>query len=161
MPMPDQHSIEAKAPVEPEGPDASEIVVPLFSEEISVSKRVVPKGRVRVSRVTRHSEELVDEILARERVEVERIPIDREVAVMPAVREDGDTIVIPIVEEALVIQRRLVLKEEVRIRRIRETEHHQERVPVLKQEATITRLPAENSAAGGGPPQNNFQPKET
>ena len=79
---------------------------------------------------------------------------------MPTVREDGDTVVIPIVEEALTIQRRLVLKEEVRIRRIRETEHHQERVTLRKQEAAITRLPVENSAAAGGQPLNYLHQEE-
>jgi len=146
--MADEHSIETKTDVDLKEADAREIVVPLFSEEVFVSKRVVPTGRVRVSRVTRHSEELVDEILAREHVEVERIPIDREVTAMPAVREDGDTLVIPIVEEALTVQRRLVLKEEVRIRRIRQTERHQERVTLRKQEAAITRLPVEDSGTG-------------
>jgi uncharacterized protein (TIGR02271 family) len=158
--MADDHSIEAKTPLGSEAPDASEIVVPLFSEELSVSKRVVPKGRVWVSRVTHQHEELVDEILAREHVEVERVPIDQEVAVMPVVREDGDTLVIPIVEEAVTVQRRLVLKEEVRIRKIRETERYQERVTLRKQEAEIIRLPVENSAAGGGQPLNSLHQKE-
>jgi stress response protein YsnF len=66
------------------------------------------------------------------------------------VREEGDTIIIPIVEEVLTIERRLVLKEEVRIRRIRETERYQERVTLRKQQAVVNRLPVENSAAAGG-----------
>jgi len=148
--MQDERPIGSKATVEGDGRDAREIIVPLLSEEISVSKRVVPKSRVQVLRVTRQHEELVDQLLAREHVEVERIPIEREVDLAPVVREEGDTIVIPIVEEALTVRRRLVLKEEVRIRKIRETERHQERVTLRKQEAKITRLPAENSAAGGG-----------
>ena len=41
---------------------------------------------------------------------------------MPTIREEGDTIVIPIVEEMLVIERRLLLKEEVRVRRVRSME---------------------------------------
>src|SRR5215471_18982622 len=140
--MEDERPIESKATVDGDGDDAREIVVPLLSEELSVSKRVVPKTRVQVSRVTRQREELIDQLLAREHVVVERIPIEKEVAVMPVVREEGDTIVIPIVEEALTVQRRLMLKEEVRIRKIRETERHQERVTLRKHEAKITRLPA-------------------
>jgi len=159
--MADEHSLQEKTPVELEASDSRETVVPLFSEEISVSKRVVAKGRVQVSTVTREHEALVDEMLAREHVEVERIPINQEVAVMPVIREDGDTLVIPIVEEALIIQRRLVLKEEVRIRRIREMERHQERITLRKQEAAITRLPVEDSAAGGGQPLNDLHQKET
>jgi uncharacterized protein (TIGR02271 family) len=82
--------------------EAREIVVPLFTEEISVSKRMVEKGRVQVSRTTSRREELVDELLAREQVEVERIPVGRPVDSMPAIREEGETIVVPVVEEILV-----------------------------------------------------------
>jgi len=142
-------SSELKSVMEPDSNDSREIVVPLLTEELSVSKRVVPKGRVRVSRVTRQHEELVDELLAREYVQVERTAIGRPVDAIPAVREDGDTIIIPIVEEVLTVERRLVLKEEVRIRKIRETERYQERVTLRKQEAVVTRLPVENSAAAG------------
>jgi len=70
---------------------------------------------------------------------------------MPAVRDEGDTIVIPIVEEVLVIERRLLLKEEVRVRRVRSTERHQETVTLRHHEAVVTHLPAEPPAAGGGP----------
>lgn len=127
--------------------DSPETVVPLLSEEISVSKRVVPKGRVQVSRTTRQHEELVDELLTRERAEVERVPIDRPIDAMPEVREEGDTTVIPIVEEVLVVERRLVLKEEVRIRKVRETERHQESVTLRRQEAAVSRVQAEKTEA--------------
>jgi stress response protein YsnF len=60
---------------------------------------------------------------------------------MPAIREEGETIVVPVVEEVLVVERRLVLKEEVRIRRVRSTERHQERVTLRRQEAAVNRLP--------------------
>jgi stress response protein YsnF len=67
---------------------------------------------------------------------------------MPAIREEGDTIVIPIVEEVLVVERRLFLKEEVRVRRVSSTERHQESVTLRHHEAVVTRLPAEPPAAG-------------
>jgi uncharacterized protein (TIGR02271 family) len=123
--------------------DEGRVVVPLLSEEVAVTKEKRETGRVRVTTVTREREELVDELLARERVEVERVAVEKPVEAIPPVREEGDTIVIPIVEEVLVVERRLVLKEEVRVRRMRSTERHQERVTLRKQEATVTRLPAD------------------
>jgi len=136
--------------------DTEKSVIPLFAEEISLSKRTLTTGSVRVSVVTRQHEELVDEPLARERVEIERIPVGRQIDAVPAVREEGDTTIIPVVEEVLVVERRLVLKEEIRLRRVRGTERHQERITLRKQEAVVTRLPGEtpvpeaNSAAEGG-----------
>ena len=128
-----------------------ETVMPLLVEEVAVSKQVVETGRVQVARVTHEREQLIDELLAHETVEIDRIPIGQQVATMPAIKEEGDTIVIPIVEEVLVIERRLLLKEEVRVRRVHSTERHQESVTLRHHEAVITRLPVEPPAAGEDP----------
>jgi len=64
---------------------------------------------VRAARTTRAREQLVEEDLAHERVEVERIPIGRVVDAMPPVREQGNTTILSVVEEVVVVERRLVL----------------------------------------------------
>jgi uncharacterized protein (TIGR02271 family) len=128
--------------------EAPESVLPLLAEEIAVSKQVVETGRVQVSRVTHEREQLIDELLAQQTAEIERVRIGEQVDTMPAVREEGDTVVIPIVEEVLVVERRLFLKEEVRVRRVRSTERHQETVTLRHHEAVVTRLPVETPAAG-------------
>jgi uncharacterized protein (TIGR02271 family) len=130
---------------------ANKAVLPLLAEEVAVSKQVVETGRVQVARVTHEREQLIDELLAHETAEIERTPIGRQVDVMPAVREEGDAIVVPIVEEVLVIERRLFFKEEVRIRRVRSTERHQETVTLRHHEAVVTRVPVEAPAAGESP----------
>ena len=58
-------------------------VVPLFAEELSVSKHMAAESRVRVSRTTHQRDELVELLLARERVEIERVAIDRPIDAMP------------------------------------------------------------------------------
>ena len=128
-----------------------ETVIPLLAEEVAVAKQVVETGRVQVSRVAHEREQLIDELLTHETVEIDRTPIGRQIDAMPAVRDEGDTIVIPIVEEVLVIERRLLLKEEVRVRRVRSTERHQESVTLRHHEAVVTRLPVEPPAAGEDP----------
>ena len=141
-----------------------ETVIPLLAEEVTVSKQVVETGRVQVSRVTHEREQLIDELLANETVEIDRTPIGRHIDTMPAIRDEGDTLVIPIVEEVLVIERRLLLKEEVRVRRVRSTERHQESVTLRHHEAVVTRLPVEPPAVGESPeasakPQQSRQEK--
>jgi uncharacterized protein (TIGR02271 family) len=147
--MKEEHLDESISVVEAKDPHAKEIVVPLLEEDFSVSKRLVEKSRVRVRRTTREQEQLVDEILAREHVEVERIAIDKQITSMPDVREDGDTIIIPVVEEILVLERRLVLKEEVHVRRVRGTERYREQVSLRKHEAVVTREAIANSPGEG------------
>ena len=88
---------------------------------------------------TVHHDHLIDEALIRERVEIERIAVDRPIDAVPPVREEGDTTVISVVEEVLVLERRLVLKEEIRLRRVRTTEQHRETVMLREQQAVIER----------------------
>jgi uncharacterized protein (TIGR02271 family) len=119
----------------------------LFAEELSVAKEKLETGRVRVSTHTHEREAVVDEDLARERVEVETIAINSRIDAVPDVRQEGDTTIIPVVEEQLVVERRLVLKEEVRIKRVRSTERHQEKVKLRYQEAIVTRQEGEPGKA--------------
>lgn len=120
--------------------EKDQIVVPLHAEEVSVAKRRVVTGQVKVGTVTRETEQLVEELLEHEHVEIERIAIGKQVDKAPVVRQEGDTLIIPILEEIVVVERRLLLKEEVRVRRTREKQPYQERVVIRKQEAVITRL---------------------
>ena len=113
--------------------------VPLHEEEISVSRREIKKANVQVALVTGTREQLIDEELTQVRVEIERVPIDRVVDVFPPIRQEGDITIIPVVEEIVVVERRLVLKEEVRVRRVSTKEQHQETVVLRQQEAVVTR----------------------
>jgi uncharacterized protein (TIGR02271 family) len=130
--------------------DGPETVISLAAEEVAVAKQVVETGRVQIARVTHEREQLIDEMLARETAEIDRVPVGRQVDAMPGVRQEGDVTIIPIVEEMLVVERRLFLKEEVRIRRVRTTEKHQESVTLRYQEAVVTRLPVEAPKVGEG-----------
>jgi uncharacterized protein (TIGR02271 family) len=111
----------------------------LLAEEVHVTKEMRETGRVHVSTQTYEREALIAEDLARERVEIETIPVGRRINAVPEVRQDGDTTIVPVVEEILVVERHLVLKEEIRIKRVRTIERHQETVVLRHQEAVVTR----------------------
>ena len=113
---------------------------PLHAEELSVSRQQIAGYTVQVSIVTREGEGVVDVMLNHERVEIDRVPIGRPVDAIPPVRQEGETTILPVVEEIIVVQRRLILKEEVRIKRLHVSERHQEAVVLRKQEAVITRM---------------------
>lgn len=94
-----------------------QIVVPILAEELHVERQNVVTGGVRVhKRVVEHTE-VVDQPILAEEVDVERIPINQIIETAPAVRYEGDVIVVPLVEEVIVTEKRLMLREEVRIRR--------------------------------------------
>ncbi len=125
--------------------DQADLSLFLHAEDISIARQKIAGDTVRISTVTRESDRLVDETLTRERVEMERVPIDRRIDAVPPIREEGDVTIIPVVEEILVVERRLVLKEEVRIRRVRVAELHRETVTLRHQDIVVTRLPPERA----------------
>jgi uncharacterized protein (TIGR02271 family) len=118
----------------------------LLAEELSVGKEAVETGRVRVSTQTHTREVAVDEDLLRESAEIETIPIGRQIFEMPSVRHEGETVIVPIVEEILHTERRLILKEEVRITRQKTTEQFHDRVTLRYQEAVVTRVQSATEA---------------
>ena len=129
----------------PRQPDArtEQHVVPIVEETVSVTKRVVPTGRVRIHTAVEERSELVRADLEREHVEVERVPLNREIATMPAVRHEGDVMIVPVVEEVLVIEKRLVLKEELHIRTVRSVERVEEPIVLRRTVASVERVPSE------------------
>ena len=127
--------------------DSQDVVVPIYQEQASVSKRRIVTGKVKVSRVTHQSEKLLTETLAQQQVKIDRIPIGKLIKAVPKIREEGDAIIIPIVEEIPVVEYRLVLKEEVWVRRVRSKQNHRARVMLRCQEAVVTRDPVEPPGA--------------
>ena len=135
-----------------------EAVLPLVEEALRVGKRRVETGRVRVSVATEAEERVVRETLRSERAEVRRVPVGRELVEgepAPALRREADgTVVLPVLEEVLVVERRLVLREEIRMRIVTSEDTVEEPVTLRRQRAEVERLPPE--AAGdpdmAGPP---------
>jgi len=120
--------------------DEKTIVVPVLEEEVTVGKQRVETGRVRISIVVDSRQEWVEQTIEREQVSVERVPIDRvldSTEPLPPVREEGDILIIPVLEERVVVQKLLVLKEEVHVRRQRTVEHVQQPVTLRTERAIV------------------------
>lgn len=114
-----------------------EIVVPLTDETAVLQKRIVTTGRVRISTVTENVSELTAADLEEQEVEVVRVPIDREVIEVPAIRTEGDVTIIPVMEEVIVVEKRLVLREELHIHRRTIVQRVEVPVSLQKQRAII------------------------
>ena len=114
-------------------------VLRLHEETAQISKETRESGTVKVSTRTLTRDELVSQDLAHTHVEVTTVPIGRAVDAIPAVREEGDVTIFPVMEEVLVLERRLMLKEEIHVRKVRTVERHQETVTLRYQEAVVSR----------------------
>jgi stress response protein YsnF len=124
-------------------------VLPIVEEELQVGKRRMESERIQVQTVTDLAEELVRQELTGEHLEVERVPIDLLLepgSDLPVIRTEGNVTIFPVLEEVVVLEKRLRLKEEVRITKRMTTEITETPITVRKQRAVIERLSSE-----GGP----------
>ena len=99
---------------EPVPSSAGQEVIAVAREEIKIGTEKQETRRVRITKRIRTREEVVDQPTITEELEITRVPINRPVDGPVAVRTEGDTTIVPVVEEVLVMQKRLILREEVR-----------------------------------------------
>jgi len=92
-------------------------VIPVIEETVRIEKREFESGRVVVHKTVVERDEVVDIILRQQDLSMERVPVGRVVSEAPQTRQEGDTLIVPILEEVLVVEKRLVLKEELHIRK--------------------------------------------
>jgi uncharacterized protein (TIGR02271 family) len=116
------------------------LVIPVIAEELEVQKQVVETRKVRISKVTHEHETVVDEPLFRDEVEVEHVLVNRPIEEPLTVRYEDDTMIVPIMEEVLVVQKQLMLKEELRIRKRHVETHQPQQVTLRREEAHIKYL---------------------
>jgi len=120
--------------------EAATLVLPVIAEQLIVQKREVATGGVRLRKVIKEHEETVDEPLLREEVKVERVAINRVVEGTVPVRQEGETMIIPVMEEVLVVEKRLMLKEEIRVTRQQQTTHQPQKVTLKSEEVVVEPL---------------------
>ena len=112
----DEQSISEQSAVD-------EQTLELREEELVAHRNLAEVGKVRIGKV-------VDEVPGRleleaysEEVEVEHVPIGKAVNERREPWNDDGVMVVPVYEEQLVVTKRLILREHLRIRRVGTTRH--------------------------------------
>ena len=113
--------------------DDGHITVPVVEEHLTVSKRIVPTGTVRLRKTVQEFETDLNEPLAVRTYDVERVILNTPIEKAPDVRHEGDTTIYPLVEEQLILTKQLVLKEEIRVTK-RDTERIDTQTVTLRRE---------------------------
>jgi uncharacterized protein (TIGR02271 family) len=119
-------------------------VIPVVQEEVRVQKEEVERARVVVNKIARERQETVDVPLTEEHVHIERIPKNVVIDAPIPVRYEGDDVIISLVEEVLVVEKRLLLKEEVRITQEKKEVHKPQTVTLYSEEVKVERIPFSN-----------------
>lgn len=131
-------------------PTEQPLKIQVLEEHLKVSVKEVETGRVRITKhVTEHTEDIHIPV-TREEVDVEKVAVNRYVESSPEIRYEGETMIIPVVKEVVVIEKKLMLVEELRVtrRQVQTTETQQ--VTLRKEEVDIERLEPGNTK------ENNF-----
>lgn len=118
-----------------------EYQIPIIEETARIDKRTEVTGRVRIEKTveTLPFREEVD--LTHEAVTVERIPVNREVSAAPGVRQEGDVTIVSVVREVPVVVKKLMVVEELHIRRKTVTETESVVGSVRVEEVSVERTP--------------------
>lgn len=94
-----------------------DIRIPVIEEAVTVGVREVETGSVMVRTHAEVEEFALSQDLARSRVLVDRVPINRRVEHLPEERFEGEVRILPVMEERLIVSKELWLVEELHIRR--------------------------------------------
>lgn len=90
--------------------------IPVMKETIRLDSKIVDKGTVRVIKKVDEETVRVPLLTQEDQYHIERVAINQYVdEPPPPVRHEGDTMIIPVVIEELVVEKRLKVVEEVRI----------------------------------------------
>ncbi|WP_229509368.1 YsnF/AvaK domain-containing protein [Massilia sp. CCM 8734] len=130
----------AESHLEPGGDTLS---VPLHREELRVGTRVVDTGRgVRIHKTVSEHPHQVDETLLYDELDVRHVSVDKIVPLSeaPVARQEGDTLIVPVLEEVLVTERRVRIKEEVHITRIARTRTQAGTVMLREEDIIVERF---------------------
>jgi uncharacterized protein (TIGR02271 family) len=145
--IPPQHAAESET-----------VTLPVYQEQLHVDTRLADTGRgVRVHKHVRSHPRQVDQTLWQDELDVRHVPVDRVVSAPPAARYEGDTFIVPVLEEVLVVEKRYRIKEELHITRLRHASRHQQTVPLRAEHVTVERF----DDGDGGQPSTTFTKEAT
>jgi uncharacterized protein (TIGR02271 family) len=123
--------------------DGESLVIPVVEEHVNID-RVTTTNRVQITKSIHERVEVVDEPIFSEEVEIERVVINQPLMATDTaaqVHHEGDILIIPLLEEVLVVEKRLILKEEVRIRKIQRDTFNPQEVTLRSEQIEVTRTP--------------------
>jgi uncharacterized protein (TIGR02271 family) len=134
-------------------------VIPVIEEQLQVGKKVVETGNVRINKIVHEEEVNVETPVVVEKLDIERIPINQYVeSAPPAVRYEGDVMIVPILEEVVVVEKRLRLVEELRITKRQEHTKVSQPVVLRREEVTVERRDNNDALNPGAVPPGTASP---
>lgn len=115
--------------------------IPVVEEQVEIGKREIETAKVHIAKKVHEELKDIDIPSMHEEVEVERVAVNKHVdQAPPPVRYEGDKMIISVLKEEVVVQKRLVLVEELHVTKKQVETHQTEKIPLRKEEVTIDRV---------------------
>ena len=159
--------MESQNPLLPKGdaaPQDAESTIPVIEEQVDIEKHTVETGKgVRLHKTISEHDETIDVPVRREICDIRTVAIGRilDEGVTPVVRVEGSTTIVPVLEEIVVIQKRLRLKEEIHITRRAEQETETHTVTLKSENVTVEHFDEKNESSVDKPMSNPLLQKES
>ena len=120
----------------------------VLQEQVNIDKKIVESGKVVIHKKVHKEDKDVEVPVSHEEVEIKKVTVNKYVTEAPDVRYEGNITIIPVIKEVAVIEKKLLLVEEIHVIKhvVEKTEEHV--VPLRKEEIQVehyTRKSSQNS----------------
>lgn len=120
--------------------ERKDISIPVIEEQVVISRDIVETGKVHIIKRVTEEDIPVDLPIIEEGYEVERKPVEKQLlSEAPGVRHEGENMIIPVIREVLVVQKRYEVIEEIHIKKTRTEIPNQQQVTVKKESIEVKR----------------------
>ena len=125
--------------------EGEEITIPVINEELHIDKEVIESGKIRIIKKVNEEKSTVEVPIKHTEVNVERKPINEYVNEHhQAIRYEGDTMIVSVLKEVVVVQKKILLVEELHINKTQKQEIHTEEVTLKSENVLIERSDNKN-----------------
>jgi len=112
----------------------------VVEERLLIDRETISDGSVSVTLRTEAGPANIAVDLREDEVQVQRVPVNQFVDHIPNVRTEDDVTIVPVLEERLVIEKRLFLVEEIRLRRMTTFQSKCVETVLRRHNATVQRI---------------------
>ncbi len=119
-----------------------DVVIPVIEETVSIEKKMAETATVKITKEVTETNEAIDVNLLNDDYLIEHVAINKYADnEAPTVRQEGDTMIVPVLKEVLV--KRLLLVEEIRITKRSIERNEQHNVRLRKENVKVERISTE------------------
>lgn len=109
----------------------------VYEEQAKVDKKVVENEKVRIIKKVHNEDEKVNVEVKSEEVKVEKVTLNKYVDTAPPVRYEGNTTIVSVVKEVAVVEKKILLVEEIHITKVVKTTNEERIIPLRKEEVIV------------------------